>query len=102
MSVTFATVLIVSAALFAIGLAAILSRTNIVGILMGIELILNASALNVVGFSYFHGQPIQGQILAIFIIVLAASEATIAFGILMNFYRSFNSVDINTAERMKD
>jgi NADH-quinone oxidoreductase subunit K len=92
--------LIVTSLVFSLGVYAVLSRRNIVAILMGIELMLNAAALNVVGFSRFHGAPIDGQILALFIIVLAACEAAIAFGVLMNFYRSFKSVEVESAERM--
>lgn len=101
MTVTFTHLLAVSSTIFALGLFAILTRQNIVAILMGIELILNAAALNVVGFSQFHGDPVQGQILALFIILLAACEAAIAFGILINFYRNMKTVDVASANRLK-
>ncbi len=101
MSITFTHILIVSSLVFGLGMFAILTRKNIVAILMGIELILNAAGLNIVGFSLFHGAAIQGQILALFIVVLAASEAAIAFGILINYYRNIRSVDVNTARRMR-
>lgn len=93
--------LLITSLVFCLGVFAVLSRRNIVAILMGIELMLNAAALNVVGFSRFHGNPVDGQIMALFIIVLAACEAAIAFGLLINFYRNFKSVEIESAERLQ-
>lgn len=101
MSVGFPAVLVVTALLFALGVYAILTRTNIVAILLGIELVLNASALNVVAFSRLHGTPIEGQLMALFIIMLAASEAAVAFGILINFYRNLKSIEVTSAQRMR-
>jgi NADH-quinone oxidoreductase subunit K len=101
-SVTFSSFIVLTAILFGMGIFAILTRSNIVAILMGIELLLNASALNIVAFSQFHGNPIEGQIAAIFIIVLAASEAAIAFGLLISFYRTTNSVEITDADKLRD
>jgi len=101
MTIGFPTVLIVTALLFSLGVFAILTRTNIVAILLGIELVLNASALNVVAFARLHGTPIEGQLMGLFIIMLAASEAAIAFGILINFYRNLKSVEVTSAQRMR-
>lgn len=102
MSVTISSFVVLTALIFAAGLYAILTRANIVAILMGIELLLNASALNIVAFSRFHGQPIDGQIMGIFVIVLAASEAAIAFGLLISFYRTARTVEISGAEQLQD
>lgn len=101
MTVGFGHVLLVTALLFAGGIVAVLSRQNIVAILMGIELMLNASALNVVAFSAFHGSVVEGQIVALFIIALAASEAAVAFGILINHYRNSKSVLIDDAASLR-
>ncbi|MFB6345065.1 MAG: NADH-quinone oxidoreductase subunit NuoK [bacterium] len=102
MSVTVSSFLVLTSLIFAMGLFAVLTRSNIVAILMGIELLLNASALNIVAFSRFHGNPIEGQIMALFVIALAASEAAIAFGLLISFYRTSKSVNISATERLKD
>lgn len=102
MSVTISSFVVLTSLIFATGLYAILTRSNIVAILMGIELLLNASALNIVAFSKFHGNPIDGQIMGIFVIVLAASEAAIAFGLLISFYRTAKTVDISGTEQLKD
>ncbi len=101
MSIGFGHVLLVTSLLFSAGIVAVLSRQNIVAMLMGIELMLNAAALNVVAFSVFHGMTLHGQMVALFIIVLAASEAAIAFGILINHYRNSKSVSIESAQNMK-
>jgi NADH-quinone oxidoreductase subunit K len=101
-SLTFSSFVILTALLFGTGLFAVLTRSNIVAILMGIELLLNASALNVVAFSQFHGVPIEGQLIALFIIVIAACEAAIAFGLLINFYRTAKSVDVDDADKLRD
>lgn len=102
MTVTFSSFIVLTSLIFASGLFAILTRSNIVAILMGIELLINASALNVVAFSQFHGNPIEGQIVALFLIVLAASEAAIAFGLLINYYRNAKSVDVETTSALRD
>lgn len=102
MSVTVSSFVVLTSLIFVTGLFAILTRSNIVAILMGIELLLNASALNIVAFSRFHGHPIEGQIMGIFVIVLAASEAAIAFGLLMSFYRTVKTVDVSATEQLKD
>ncbi|MFB6347641.1 MAG: NADH-quinone oxidoreductase subunit NuoK [bacterium] len=100
MTFTFTKTLVLTGLIFSLGIYSVLTRRNIVAILLGIELMLNASALNIVAFSRFHGNPIDGQVTAIFIIVLAACEAAIAFGLLMNFYRNIKSVEIDNADRL--
>jgi len=98
--VDFAGTLLLTGAVFCLGVFAILSRRNIVAILMGVELMINASALNMVAFSRFHGDPTSGQVVALFVIVLAACEAAIAFGLFINFYRNMKSVEIGSAGRL--
>ena len=82
--------LIVSAVLFAMGLTMFISRKNSVAILMGVELIINAAALNFVAFSRFIPSAeaqLDGQIFAIFIILLAAAEAVVALAIVLALYK---------------
>ncbi len=82
--------LILSALLFTLGLVAFVSRKNTIAILFGVEMILNAAALNFVAFSHYSpssGSQLDGQIFAIFIIILAAAEAVVALGIVISVYK---------------
>jgi len=91
----------VSALLFSLGLFCLITRRNAVAILMGIELILNAALLNLAAFSrYLHGQP-DGQIFAVFGIVLAAAEAVVALAIVLQLYRAFRTVDTAETTELK-
>ncbi|HZS42454.1 MAG TPA: NADH-quinone oxidoreductase subunit NuoK [Polyangia bacterium] len=94
--------LILSSVLFGLGLLTVATRRNAVAILMGVELILNAAALNFVAFStYVHGL-VAGQVFALFIIVLAAAEAAIALAIVLSIYRHFHSIDANDTSTLRD
>lgn len=84
--------LTVAAALFGLGLFTVMTRKNAVGVLLGVELILNAAALNFVAFEHFVAGGIAGQVFAVFIIVLAASEAAIALAIVLQVYRTHRSI----------
>ena len=76
----------VSAVLFAIGVVCIVSRRNMIYVLMGIEMILNAANVNFVAFNRFNGDAMDGRMFAIFVIILAAAEAAVALGIVLNVY----------------
>ncbi|MFP6685491.1 MAG: NADH-quinone oxidoreductase subunit NuoK [Polyangiaceae bacterium] len=84
--------LTVAAVLFGFGLLTVMTRRNAVGILLGVELILNAAALNFIAFEHFIVGGVGGQIFTVFIIVLAASEAAIALAIVLTVYRNFRSI----------
>jgi NADH-quinone oxidoreductase subunit K len=85
--------LVVAAVLFGLGLFTVMTRKNAVGILLGVELILNAAGLNFVAFQHFvDGASIGGQVFTVFIIVLAASEAAIALAIVLSVYRGYRSI----------
>jgi NADH-quinone oxidoreductase subunit K len=84
--------LTVAAVLFGLGLFTVMTRRNAVGILLGVELILNAAALNFVAFEHFVAGGVSGQVFTIFIIILAASEAAIALAIVLQVYRGFRSI----------
>lgn len=87
--------LVLAAVLFGIGLLTVATRRNAVAILMGIELILNAAAVNFVAFSHYVHGLVAGQVFALFIIVLAAAEAAIALAIVLAIFRHFHSIDAN-------
>lgn len=100
--------LILGAFLFVCGLLAIMLKRNAIGILMGVELVLNAANLNLVAFNrYSHattpdGHPLlDGQIFAIFVIVLAAAEAAVALAIFLNYYNNFSTIDVERAQNLK-
>ena len=99
--------LIVGAALFALGMVTVVTRRNAVGILMGVELILNAANVNLVAFNrYSHGSvggglSLSGQVFAIFVIVLAAAEAAVALAIFLNFYNNFATIDVERATNLR-
>jgi len=93
--------LVISAVLFSLGIMAVLTRKNAVNVLMGIELILNAANLNLVAFSKFTAGNLNGQIFAVFVIVIAAAEAAVALAIVLSMYRLLRSVDLDRADTLK-
>jgi NADH:ubiquinone oxidoreductase subunit K len=86
--------LVVGLALFCLGLYCVLTRRNAIGVLMGVELILNAANVNYIGFSRFASASYDGQVFAIFVIMLAAAEAAIGLAIVLGIYRRFQSIDV--------
>ena len=96
-------VLIVGALLFSIGLYVALSRRNAVGVLMGIELMLNSVNLNLVGFARFveSPRPIDGQVFAVFVITVAAAEAAVALALAVSVYRLRQSIDVDRLDTLK-
>jgi NADH-quinone oxidoreductase subunit K len=93
--------LIISAALFSLGIMAVLTRKNAVNVLMGIELILNSANINLVAFSRFSSANLDGQLFAIFVIVIAAAEAAVALAIVLSMYRLLKSVNLDKADTLK-
>jgi NADH:ubiquinone oxidoreductase subunit K len=89
--------------LFSIGLFIALSRRNAIGILMGIELMLNSINLNLIGFARFvdSPRPIDGQVFAVFVITIAAAEAAVALALAVSIYRLRQSVDVDKLTLLK-
>ena len=85
--------LVVTAVLFSLGIYNVMTRNNLVGILMGVELILNAASLNMVAFAHFNGNQVAGNLFSLFLIVLAASEAAVALAIVVSIYKQFGSIN---------
>jgi NADH-quinone oxidoreductase subunit K len=92
--------LVVAAALFIIGTIGVLTRRNVVIILMSIELILNAVNLNLVAFSRLYG--LHGQVFAIFVITDAAAEAAVGLGIILTVYKNRSTLEIDEINSMKN
>jgi NADH:ubiquinone oxidoreductase subunit K len=94
--------LLLGALLFVCGAVCMASKRNAIGILMGVELVLNGATINFVAFARFNPAfEIEGQVFALFVIVLAAAEAAVALAIVLNFYNNHTSVDVDSAEELK-
>lgn len=87
--------LFVGASLFAAGLVCMATKRNAVGVLMGVELVLNAAGVNFVAFSRHGAIGLDGQVMALFLIVLAAAEAAVALAIALNFYNNHATIDVD-------
>ena len=102
MEITTLHYLVVAAALFVLGVIGVLTRRNVVIVLMSIELILNAVNLNLVAFSRMWGaNNLQGQVFSIFIVVDAAAEAAVGLGILIAFFRNRETINVDEIDLLK-
>ncbi len=103
MSISIEHFLIVSAILFGIGLWIALSKRNAIMILMGIEIMLNAVNLTLVAFSRFiqSPNPIAGHVFVIFILTVAAAEASVALAMVVSVYRNRGTIDIDQIDLLK-
>jgi len=86
--------MVLSAALFTLGVVGVMVRRNVIIVLMSIELMLNAVNINLIAFSH-QLQNVVGQVFAVFIIVVAAAEAAVGLGIILAFYRNKETVNID-------
>ena len=94
--------LVVSEVLFCIGLYMIVSKRNAIQILIGIELMLSASILNLVAFGKYDRFNNGGQMFALFAIVLAAATTAVALAIILNVYRQYKTIDPGKIDKLKD
>ena len=92
--------LVISTILFFCGIMVIIARKNIIAMLLGIELILNASALNFVAYTRYLNQNIDGHIISLFIIVIAAAEAAVGLAIVIRFFQIKESIHIDDATEL--
>ena len=100
--------LIVGAVMFVCGVVCMATKRNALGVLMGIELVLNGANINFIalGSEFLARQPgvglgLDGQVIALFVIVLAAAEAAVALAIVLNFYNNHATVDVDRADELK-
>ena len=100
--ITLASYLVISMILFLVGIMVMLSRKNIVAILLGIELILNAAALNFVAYSKFVTNNLDGHIFSLFIIVIAAAEAAVGLAIVIRFFQLKETIHIDEATQLRN
>src|ERR1700747_1590003 len=94
--------LIIGAILFVLGLFTVLTRRNAISVLMGVELILNSANINYVAFSHFSSGNSDGQIYAIFVIMLAAAEAAVGLATVSALLQIFNTLNVEAAETLKE
>jgi NADH-quinone oxidoreductase subunit K len=94
-------VLLVAAVMFTCGVVCMATKRNAIGILIGVELVLNSSNLNFVAFGHYTRFGIDGHMFALFGIVLPAAEAAIALAIILNFYNNHLTVDVDRADELK-
>src|SRR5947209_20465042 len=105
--------LIVGGVLFALGIVTVVTRRNAVGILMGVELILNAANVNFVAFNHYvvntsktvlgtQVPDLTGQVFSIFVIVLAAAEAAVGLAIVLAIYQTFKTIDVKETDLLRE
>ena len=100
--------LVVATLLFVMGIFVMITKRNAIGILIGVEMVLNGASVNLIAFNRYNGlkgadghmMSIDGQVMSLFIIVLAAAEAALAVAICMNFYRSLATVDVDRGDSL--
>ena len=94
--------LLLGAVLFVCGALCMAIKRNAIGVLMGVELVLNGANVNFVAYAHYNATfAVEGQVFALFVIVLAAAEAAVALAIVLNFYNNHMTVDVDTAEELK-
>lgn len=94
--------LLLGALLFVCGALCMATKRNAIGVLMGVELVLNGANINFVAFARYNPAfELEGQVFALFVIVMAAAEAAVALAIVLNFYNNHMTVDVDTAEELK-
>jgi len=94
--------LVISVVLFSLGMYGVITRKNAVMVLMGVELILNSANINFIAFAKFGNYGLQGQIIALFVIVLAAAEAAIALAIVINIYKTVTNINVDEIDSLRD
>lgn len=94
------TYLVIAAALFVLGLYAVMTRRNAVAVLMGIELILNSANLNFIAFARFGGMNYSGHVFALFVIIMAAAEAAVALAIVINIFNNYKTINVDEISQL--
>jgi NADH:ubiquinone oxidoreductase subunit K len=96
----------VGAVLFTCGVLCMATKRNALGVLMGIELVLNGANLNFIAFGSYvlrndvNSLGLDGQLISMFVIVLAAAEAAVALAIALNYYNNHDSIDVDRADEL--
>ena len=93
--------LMVGAVLFVCGVVCMATKRNGIGVLMGVELVLNGANVNFVAFSRYTPLGLDGQATALFVIVLAAAEAAVALAIALNYYNNYQTIDVDRGSELQ-
>src|ERR1700760_3460245 len=93
--------LIVGAILFVCGVVCMATKRNGIGVLMGVELVLNGANVNFVAFARYTPLGLDGQATALFVIVLAAAEAAVALAIALNYYNNHQTIDVDRGSELQ-
>lgn len=100
--ISLASYLVISLFLFIIGIIVMISRKNLVAILLGVELVLNAAALNFVVYSRYLANNLDGHIFSLFIIVIAAAEAAVGLAIVIRFFQIKETIHVDEATQLRN
>ena len=93
--------LLIGAVMFVSGVVCMATKRNGIAVLMGVELVLNGANSNFVAFARYTNLGLDGQVVSLFVIVLAAAEAAVALAIALNFYNNHQTIDIDPGNRLK-
>ncbi|HAB12689.1 MAG TPA: NADH-quinone oxidoreductase subunit NuoK [Planctomycetaceae bacterium] len=93
--------LLIGAVMFVCGVVCMATKRNGIAVLMGVELVLNGANVNFVAFSRHTSLGLDGQIVSLFVIVLAAAEAAVALAIALNFYNNYQTIDIDRGDKLQ-
>ena len=95
--------LFLGAVLFVCGVVCMATKRNGIGVLMGVELVLNGATVNFVAFARFNpALEMEGQVFALFVIVLAAAEAAVGLAIVLAIFQTFKTIDVRFADLMRE
>ena len=93
--------LLIGAVMFVCGVVCMATKRNGIAVLMGVELVLNGANVNFVAFSRHTSLGLDGQIVSLFVIVLAAAEAAVALAIALNFYNNYQTIDVDRGDKLQ-
>jgi NADH-quinone oxidoreductase subunit K len=93
--------LLIGAVMFVSGVVCMATKRNGIAVLMGVELVLNGANINFVAFARYTDLGLDGQVVSLFVIVLAAAEAAVALAIALNFYNNHQTIDVDQGNRLK-
>lgn len=100
--ISLASYLVISLILFVAGITVIIARKNLIAILLGVELVLNAAALNFVTYSRYLTDNLDGHVFSLFIIVIAAAEAAVGLAIVIRFYQIKETIHVDEATQLRN
>tara|TARA_B100000029_G_C17555124_1_gene951428 strand:+ start:1631 stop:1939 length:309 start_codon:yes stop_codon:yes gene_type:complete len=93
--------LLIGAVMFVSGVVCMATKRNGIAVLMGVELVLNGANVNFVAFARYTNLGLDGQIVSLFVIVLAAAEAAVALAIALNFYNNHQTIDVDKGDKLQ-